>query len=81
MSTTLAWVPVLPDSGTRIDQLKYPLQKRYPEATGQGVTLRDGDIPWLRGVADADEHCRKDAEAIIEAIEQHGAVRVAPVDP
>lgn len=82
MSTNAYWRPEKPSKGRDLcDGIKWALRKRQGGHIGlEGFVLSVEDVPWLEGVRDAtfnpDDEMARDADVLIAAIQEHGAVRV-----
>lgn len=71
MSSHLVWEPALRKKQDLSTELKFALHKSYGSPVS--VTLTAADLPYLRGLRDAEV---KDADVLMEAIEKHGEIVV-----
>ena len=77
MSTTLCWLPVLPEKPNYLGcGLKWAIKKHYDD---DNIVMTMGDVPFLQGVLAAQTSANemaRNCEALIAAIREHGSVRV-----
>ncbi len=79
MSTNLGWMPVPAEHWNPLsDGMKFSLRNLYEFPVE--ATLTTDDLPMLRGmVAAGSAEVKKDAKALIEAIEKHDAIIVKEI--
>lgn len=78
MSTAMMWRPVRPQAGEELDyRLKKAVARRWFGHDGSlaagPVTLRQSDLPYLQGLADAGI---PDAQTLMQAVGKFEAVEV-----
>jgi len=72
MSANLMFEPIIERGKTLSDELRFALERSINLQEGVKL-MSETDIPYLKGLRDADI---KDAQKLVDAIEKYGEIKV-----